>query len=115
MVVGGDFFTSIPAGADVHVLKQIIHDWNDEESRRILQACHRSLAPHGSLLLVEMVIPADNGPGMAQAMDLNMMVMLTGRERTEAEYRALLTESGFGLERVIPTHSPFSVMQAKRL
>jgi hypothetical protein len=64
---------------------------------------------------VETVIPADNGPGMAQAVDLNMMVMLTGRERTEAEYRDLLTASGFGLERVIPTHSPFSVIEAARL
>jgi hypothetical protein len=115
VVVGGDFFTTVPAGADLHILKQIIHDWSDEECRRILQACHRALAPHGSLLLVEMVIPADNGPGMAQAMDLNMMVMLTGRERTEAEYRDLLTGSGFGLERVISTHSPFSVIQAARL
>ncbi|HKV99218.1 MAG TPA: methyltransferase [Vicinamibacterales bacterium] len=115
VVVGGDFFTSVPAGADVHVLKQIIHDWSDEECGRILQACHRALAPRGALLLVEMVIPADNRPDMAQAMDLNMMVMLTGRERTEAEYRELLTRNGFALERVIPTHSPFSVIQAARL
>jgi hypothetical protein len=113
--VGGDFFAAVPAGADLHLLKQIVHDWDDERATRLLQNCHRALAPAGTLLLVEMVVPADNRPSPAQAMDLNMLVVLGGRERTEEEYRALLRAAGFRLERVLPTHSPFSVIEATRV
>jgi O-methyltransferase domain len=63
---------------------------------------------------VEMVVPPDNQPSPAQAMDLNMLVILGGRERTEEEYQRLLSEAGFRLARVIPTHSPFSVIEARR-
>jgi hypothetical protein len=114
-VVTGDFFESVPPGADMHVLKQIIHDWSDGECTTILRNCHQALKPNGKLLLVEMVIPPDNSPSMAQAMDLNMLVLLTGRERTESEYRDLLAAGGFKLERVIHTHSPFSVIDASRV
>jgi O-methyltransferase domain/Dimerisation domain len=113
-VVTGDFFESVPPGADLHVLKQIIHDWSDSECTTILRNCHQALNPNGKLLLVEMVIPPDNSPSMAQVMDLNMLVLLTGRERTESEYQTLLAAGGFKLERVIPTHSPFSVIEALR-
>ncbi len=115
MLVGGDFFEAVPAGADLHLLKQIVHDWDDERATRLLQNCHRALAPGGTLLLVEMVVPADNRPSPAQAMDLNMLVVLGGRERTEEEYRQLLRAAGFRLERVIPTHSPFNVIEATRI
>jgi len=114
-VVTGDFLESVPPGADIHVLKQVIHDWSDEECTTILRNCHEALQPKGKLLLVEMVIPPDNSPSMAQAMDLNMLVLLTGRERTEAEYRDLLAAGGFEMERVMPTHSPFSVIEALRV
>jgi SAM-dependent methyltransferase len=114
-VVTGDFFESVPSGADIHVLKQIIHDWSDTECTKILRNCHQALKPNGKLLLVEMVIPPDNSPSMAQAMDLNMLVLLTGRERTESEYRDLLAAGGFKMERVMPTHSPFSVIEALRV
>ena len=67
------------------------------------------------MLLIETVVPTDNRPSLVQAMDLNMLVLLGGRERTEDEYRALLGATGFRLERVIPTHSPFSVLEAKRV
>jgi SAM-dependent methyltransferase len=114
-LVSGDFFEEVPPGADLHLLKQIVHDWDDARSTRILRNCHRALTPGGTLLLVEMVVPADNHPSPAQAMDLNMLVLLSGRERTEAEFRDLLHEAGFQLERVIPTHSPFSVIEATRV
>src|SRR3954471_6727171 len=109
-LVSGDFFAAVPEGADLHLLKQIVHDWDDERATQLLRTCHRALAPGGKLLLVEMVIPSDNRPSPAQAMDLNMMVVLGGRERTEEEYQHLLRTAGFRLERVIPTHSPFSVI-----
>ncbi len=110
-----DFFEAVPEGADLHLLKQIVHDWDDERATRLLRTCHRALSPRGKLLLIEMVIPPDNQPSPAQAMDLNMLVLLGGRERTEEEYRRLLEEAGFQLERVIPTHSPFSVIEATRV
>jgi SAM-dependent methyltransferase len=113
-LVSGDFFEAVPEGADLHLLKQIIHDWDDDRATRLLQRCHRALVPNGKLLLVEMVIPPDNRPSPAQAMDLNMLVVAGGRERTENEYRQLFQAAGFRLERIIPTHSPFSVIEATR-
>jgi hypothetical protein len=110
----GDFLEAVPEGADLHLLKHIIHDWDDERATQLLRNCHHSLPPGGTLLLVEMVVPADNRPSPAQAMDLNMLVMLGGQERTEAEYQRLLSGAGFRVARVIPTHSPFSVIEAIR-
>jgi SAM-dependent methyltransferase len=114
-LVSGDFFQSVPEGADLHLLKQIIHDWDDERATLLLRNCHRALAPNGKVLLVEMVVPSDNHPSPAQSMDLNMLVVAGGRERTEEEYRQLFQAAGFRLDRVIPTHSPFSVIEATRL
>jgi len=114
-LMSGDFFEAVPEGADLHLLKQIVHDWNDERATRLLQNCHRALAPAGTLLLVEMVIPSDNRPSPAQAMDLNMLVLLGGQERTEEHFERLLRAAGFRLERIIPTHSPFSVIEATRV
>jgi len=114
-LVSGDFFAAVPEGADLHILKLIVHDWDDERATQLLTNCHRALPPGGKLLLVEMVLPSDNRPGLAQALDLTMLVLLSGRERTEAEYRDLLGGAGFRLERVIPTRSMFSVIEATRI
>jgi SAM-dependent methyltransferase len=113
-LVSGDFFEAVPEGADLHLLKQIIHDWDDDRATLLLKNCHRALAPAGKLLLVEMVIPPDNQPSPAQAMDINMLVVLGGRERTEQDYQSLFQAAGFRLERIIQTHSPFSVIEATR-
>jgi hypothetical protein len=113
--VSGDFFEGLPAGADLHLLKQVLHILDDERAIRLLQVCHRALSADGKLLVVEMVIPPDNRPSPAQAMDLNMLVLQPGRERTEEEYRRIFRAAGFRLERVIPTHSPFSVIEATRV
>jgi SAM-dependent methyltransferase len=114
-LASGDFFEAVPGGADLHILKQIVHDWDDEHAARILANCHRALAPAGKLLLVEMVVPPDNRPSPAQPMDLNMLVLLGGRERTAEEYGTLLGGAGFRMDRIIPTHSPFSIVEATRL
>ncbi len=114
-LVSGDFFEAVPEGADLHLLKQILHDWNDDRATQLLQNCHRALNPTGKVLLVEMLIPPDNRPSPAQAMDLNMLVLLGGQERTEEQFERLFKAAGFRLDQVIPTHSPFSVIEATRV
>jgi hypothetical protein len=101
-VRGGDFFAEVPAGGDLYVLSGILHDWNDDEAVTILRACQSVMPEHGRLVLVEHIVPVGDEPSYAKLLDLNMLVMLTGRERTEAEWRALLAAGGFTLRRVIP-------------
>ena len=111
-VEGGDFFKDVPAGGDLYLLKFIIHDWDDERSIAILSNVRKAIAPSGRLILVEMVLPKPNEPHVGTLLDLNMMVMTGGRERTEKGYADLLAKSGFRLGRVVPTKSPFSVIEA---
>jgi hypothetical protein len=94
------------------VLKFILIDWKDAEALRILQNCRAAITPDGKLLVVEMTIPDDNHPSPAQLLYLNMLVMTGGQERTESEYGALLAQAGFRPTRVIPTGSPFHVLEA---
>ena len=110
-LVGGDFFKSVPSGADAIILKWIIHDWNDQQSVAILKNCHRALPDNGKLILVEAVVPATSEPHFSKFIDLNMMVMTGGRERTESEFSKLYEDSGFQLTRVVPMESPFSVIE----
>ena len=110
-LIGGDFFESVPAGGDAIILKWIIHDWNDEQSVTILKNCHRGLPANGKLILVEAVVPAGSELHFSKFMDLNMLVMTGGRERTEEEFRTLYEASGFRLTRIVPTESPFSVVE----
>lgn len=109
---GVDFFESVPGGADAHVLKWIIHDWDDERALKILRNCRRALDDGGRLLLVESVVPEGNEPSFSKWMDLQMLVMTGGRERTASEYRALLSAAGFEMTGVIPTPSPVSIVEA---
>lgn len=113
-LVGGDFFKSVPEGADAIILKWIIHDWNDEQCVTILQNCHRALPENGKLMLVEAVVPATDEPHFSKFIDLNMLVMTGGRERTEAEFEKLYADSGFRLTRIVPTESPFSLIEGVR-
>jgi SAM-dependent methyltransferase len=111
-VVGGDFFEGVPAGGDAYLMKNIIHDWDDARATTILQHCRRAISPGGKLLLVELLLPPPNTESFAPWADLEMLVMTPGgRERTESEYAALFTAAGFRLSRVVPTESPFSVIE----
>jgi C-methyltransferase len=102
----------VPSGGDLYLLKFVLHDWDDEDSARILTNIRRAMAPTGRLSVVEMVLPGRNEPHIGPLMDLNMMVMTGGIERTEAEYAALLARAGFRLDRVAATKSPFSMVEA---
>jgi hypothetical protein len=109
--IAGDMFESVPPGADGYVLKRILHDWNDEEAIRILRNCREVIPPHGKLLVIEAVLRPPNRPDPARWMDLNMLVLLTGRERTAAEFGRLLASAGFILTRVV-TMTRMSIVEA---
>lgn len=107
----GDFFTTdLPGGGDLYVLSRILHDWNDEAAGRILASCFQAMEAGTTLIVIEAILPerAREHPA-AIRMDLHMLLLLTGRERTEAEFERLLATAGFRLERVIPTASPLGV------
>jgi O-methyltransferase domain/Dimerisation domain len=113
--IAGNFFESVPSGGDAYLMRWIVHDWDDEKSLMILKNCHQAMPDRGKLLLVESIIPPDNVPSPAKFIDLIMLMMTGGQERTEAEYRSLLQLSGFELTRVIPTPSMFSIIEAVKL
>ncbi|RCG24492.1 DUF4440 domain-containing protein [Sphaerisporangium album] len=111
-VEGGDFFAAVPSGGDLYVLKWIIHDWPDEQAVAILRNCRDAMAPGGRLLLVERVIPEGDAPHPGKVTDFTMLVVLGGRERTEAEYSALLAAAGLRLERVVDGPAGSSLLEA---
>lgn len=110
-IVGGNFFEAVPEGADAITMKWIIHDWNDEQSITIMKNCAKALPSNGKLILVEAVVPPGDEMHFAKFIDLNMLVMTGGKERTEEEFRQLYEASGFKLTRIVPTESPFSVIE----
>ena len=114
-IIGGDFFKSVPAGAEAVTMKWIIHDWNDEQSIAIMKNCHAALPEHGQLIIIDAVVPPGDEMDFSKFMDLNMLVMTGGRERTEAEFRRLYEASGFQLRRIVPTESPFSVIEGVKV
>lgn len=111
-IVGGDFFTSLPA-ADAYVLRHIIHDWDDKEAISILRNCRNAMNPQGRILVVETVIPPLNEPCFGKWLDL-MMLIVGGRERTEEQYRQLFAEAGLKLNRIVPTAHEISIVEGVR-
>jgi predicted RNA methylase len=112
-IAGGSFFEAIPDGGDLYVLKNIIHDWPDDRAQQILKTVRSATRDGATLLLVECVIPPHDRDFLAKWMDLEMLVTNTGRERTGDEYQNLLQQTGFHMIRVVPTASPFSIVQAR--
>ena len=111
--VAGDFFKSVPAGGDVYVMKWIIHDWDDERAIRILKNCRTQMNPDSRLIIVDCVVPDSNEPHFAKFIDLNMLVMTGGKERTQDEFAKLFDAAGFKLLRVIPTEAPTSIIEGQ--
>ena len=112
LLVAGDFLKDVPLGFDAHILCGILHDWDDAHSILILKNCRRAMAKNGRVLLVEMVVPAGDAHCFSQLLDLNMLVMTGGRERTKAEFCALFDAAGFKLTKIVPTMAPQSVIEA---
>jgi O-methyltransferase domain len=111
-IIGGDFFKRVPAGGDAYLLKHILHDWDEPRCKAILANCRHGMPDAGRLLVLETLIPSGNEPSYGKYLDLNMLVLLTGRERTEAEYAKLLGTAGFTLSRIVGTQSEVSILEA---
>ncbi len=111
-LVSGDFFESVPAGADAYIMKHIIHDWDDARSIKILQNINSAMNENGKVLICEMVVPEGNEPDMSKILDIEMLAITGGKERTEKEYRKLLDAAGFRLTCIVPTRSPYSIVEA---
>jgi SAM-dependent methyltransferase len=113
-IVGGSFFEGIPGGIDACILKSVIHDWDDERSLAILKNCRKALNENGKLLLIEHVLPAgvDNDPRVI-LIDLHMMAVTGGRERTEDEFRALCEAAGFIIVSMIPIKYGYKLIEAR--
>ena len=108
----GSFFDTAPSDGDLYVMRRVIHDFDDEQAEAILTNIRRHMKMDSTLLLLESVVPPGNTPSFAKWMDLNMLIVADGRERTEAEFASLLARTGFTLQRVIPTSSPVSLVEA---
>jgi SAM-dependent methyltransferase len=99
-LIGGNMFDEVPAGGDVYLMKLILHDWDDEACLKLLRNCRAAIAPNGRLLVIDQVVAPSNTRDPAKWLDLHMMVMLGGRERTEPEFRELFATAGFKLTSV---------------
>jgi hypothetical protein len=112
-IEAGSFFDRVPSGADAYVLSHILHDWDDARCREILRVCHRTMRADARLLVVDVVLGrADNRFAQGKLADIQMLLVLSGRERTELEFRELLESEGFSIRRIIPTSAPESIIEA---
>jgi hypothetical protein len=112
--VSGDFFQAVPAGGDAYIMKHIIHDWDDDRSLTILRNIHRQLAgvANGRVLLLESIVQPGNVADFGKLIDMEMLLIPGGRERTAEEFAALFARAGFELTRIVPTASALSVVEA---
>lgn len=110
--MGGDFFEKVPEGGDLYTMKWVLHDWDDDAAVEILRSCRRVMGENARLLVVDTVVPDGDGFSPSKIIDLNMMVLSGGQERTADEFRRVLSAAGFTLTRILPTRSPSSVVEA---
>ena len=111
-LVAGDFFADPLPVADCYILMEVIHDWGDSEATAILAAVRRAAPRQARILIVETLVSEEPGPQWGNVLDLVMLAVTAGRERTPSEYAALLAAAGLRLERVVPTHSAYSIVEA---
>jgi precorrin-6B methylase 2 len=112
-LVAGNFFESVPAGGDVYLLSLVVHDWTDQEAGRLLETIRRAIPDSGRLLIIDAVLPPGDTPHFGKLLDLTMMAMLTGRERSEDEFAALLGRAGLRLVEVAQMAAPTSLIVAR--
>ncbi|MFI7002083.1 methyltransferase [Nocardia sp. NPDC050175] len=112
-VAGGSFFESVPTGGDAYILKHVLHDWYDADAGRILRTVRAAISDSAKLLLIEMVLPSDNRRQFGKLIDLEMLAVVGGRERTEQDFRTLLSANGFELIRRVETAAPDNILEAR--
>ncbi len=108
----GDFFSNPLPACDAYLVMEVIHDWDDAESISILKAIRSAAPPGAKLLLIEQMVPDDPGPHWSKTLDIHMLTLIGGRQRTRQEYAALLAEAGFSLERQIDTPADISILES---
>lgn len=113
-LVPGSFLDFVPPGADAYLLSSVIHDWNDEQAIKILRNCRRAMRQHSKIVMLEFVVPVGEQVSFSKVLDLNMLVMNAGCERTAEEFRKLFHAAGLKITRIIPTLSPLRVIEAVR-
>ncbi len=109
--VEGDMFTAIPEGRDAYLLKYILHDWDDDRCVAILRSCRRAMTAGSRLLVVEQLLPKGNAPSFAKTQDMNMLINVGGRERSESEFAGLFEKAGFGLTRTVPVAGDMHIIE----
>ena len=112
-IAEGSFFQSVPEGGDAYILSHVIHDWTEAQCQTILGNCRKSMKNGAKLLIVEFVLPEGNAPHFGKLVDMVMLTIPGGEERTANEYRTLLDSAGFAMTRVVPTASDVSIVEAK--
>ena len=114
-LASGDFFSDVPRGGDAYIMKHIIHDWDDDKALAILKNIRTALEgkPEGRVILLETVVAPGNQPDMGKLIDLEMLLLPGGKERTADEFAALFDRAGFALTRIVPTQSPLAVIEAR--
>jgi hypothetical protein len=108
----GDFFKDALPSCDAYLLMEVIHDWRDKEALAILKAIRRAAPPHTRLLLIDQIVPDDPGPHWTKTLDIHMLALLGGRQRTRPEYEALFARAGFLFGRQIDTFAGISILEA---
>lgn len=108
--IAGNFFESVPSG-DVYIIKKVVHDWDDERAAAILRNCRKAMLPNGKVLVVETLVPPGDEPNQIKGVDVVMLAITGGLERTEAQYASLFDAAGLRLERVIQTRGPISILE----
>lgn len=109
--VAGDFFESVPSG-DVYIIKKVVHDWDDEHAAAILRNCRKAMLPNGKVLMAETLVPPGDEPDLIKEIDVVMLAVTGGLERTKVQYASLFDAAGLRLERVIQTRGPISILEA---
>jgi len=110
-----NFFKKVPAGGNIYILSNILHDWPDNQCKIILRNCHKAMISSSKLLVIEMIIPTGNRPSISKLLDLEMMVITGGSERTKEEFIELFNPSGFIISRIIPTKGDLYIIEAIKI
>ena len=110
-LVGGNSFEEVPAGGDAYFMRQVIKDWKDEECKQILRNCVRAMNPGGRILVAEQVLGPSTADPLGKILDLVLVVASPGHEREESEFRKLFIDAGLAMISIIPTHSPYKLIE----